>query len=89
MRASFQGCLCGILFEGRTLQSFLKTGVVMSVRSRKSITNMAAWRKGFVVSDIQVQRSAEPNQAAPEERRKKMAGAPFWLGMRYISMRDG
>jgi hypothetical protein len=50
---------------------------------------MAAWRKGFVVSDIQVQRSAEPNQAAPEERRKKMAGAPFWLGMRYISMRDG
>jgi hypothetical protein len=46
-------------------------------------------RKGFVVSDIQVQRSAESNQAAPEERRKKKAGAPFWLGMRYISMRDG
>jgi hypothetical protein len=46
MRTSFQGCLCGILFEGRTLQSLLKTGVVMSVRSRKSITNMAAAEEG-------------------------------------------
>jgi hypothetical protein len=46
MRASFQGCLCGILFEGRTLQSLLKTGVGMSVRFRKSITIMAAAEEG-------------------------------------------